>query len=169
MVTRHIPEEALTMRTNPRFLAISFLLIVALCGRLVSPAVAQEGFFHGKTIRFIVGFSAGGGFDAYSRTIARHMGKYIPGNPTVLVENMAGAGSMIAVNYTYNQAKPDGLTIGNWIGGLVLQQYLGAKGISFDVQKFEWVGSPVRINNICAFTKKRTPSLKSSKTVSGKA
>ena len=78
-----------------------------------------------------MGFSAGGGFDAYSRTIARHMGKFIPGNPTVMVENMVGAGSMIAVNYTYSQAKPDGLTIGNWIGGLVLQQYLGAKGISF--------------------------------------
>jgi tripartite-type tricarboxylate transporter receptor subunit TctC len=154
MVTRHILQEALTMKFNPRFLAISFLSVVALCGRLVSPAVAQEGFFQGKTIRIIVGFSAGGGFDAYSRTIARHMGKHIPGNPTVLAENMPGAGSMIAVNYTYNQAKPDGLTIGNWIGGLVLQQYLGAKGISFDVQKFEWVGSPVRINNICAFTKK---------------
>ena len=76
------------MRTNPRFLAISLLAIAALCGRLVSPAVAQEGFFQGKTIRIIVGFSAGGGFDAYSRTIARHMGKFIPGNPTVMVENM---------------------------------------------------------------------------------
>ena len=142
------------MRINSTFLAICFVSILAVCGRLDSTAVAQEGFFQGKTIRIIVGFSAGGGFDAYSRTIGRHIGKYIPGSPTVLVENMAGAGSMIAVNYTYNQAKPDGLTIGNWIGGLVLQQYLGAKGVSFDAQKFEWVGSPVRINNICAFTKK---------------
>jgi tripartite-type tricarboxylate transporter receptor subunit TctC len=67
---------------------------------------------------------------------------------------MAGAGSMIAANYIYNQAKPDGLTIGNWIGGLILQQALGAKGVAFDAAKFEWVGAPVRINNICAFTRK---------------
>ncbi len=61
---------------------------------------------------------------------------------------------MIAANHVYNQAKPDGLTIGNWIGGLILQQALGAKGIAFDAAKFEWVGTPVRLNNICAFTHK---------------
>lgn len=117
-------------------------------------STAQDKFFEGKTIRIIVGFSPGGGFDAHSRAIARHMGKHLPGKPTVTVENMAGAGSLIAANHIYNQAKPDGLTIGNWIGGLIIQQYLNAKGVSFDAQKFEWVGSPVRINNICAFTKK---------------
>jgi tripartite-type tricarboxylate transporter receptor subunit TctC len=69
----------------------------------------------------IVGFSAGGGFDTYSRTIARHMGKHIPGKPTVVVENMTGAGSLTAANYIYGQAKPDDLTIGNWIGGVILQ------------------------------------------------
>jgi tripartite-type tricarboxylate transporter receptor subunit TctC len=130
------------------FAAFAYLI---LC---LAPAQAQDRFFENKTIRIVVGFTAGGGFDAYSRTIARHMGKHIPGNPTVLVENMPGAGGMIAANHNFNQAKPDGLTIGNWIGGLILQQYLGAKGINFDAQKFEWVGAPVRINNICAFTKK---------------
>ena len=130
------------------------LLTFGCVGLFLSSAGAQDKFFEGRTIRIIVGFTAGGGFDAYSRTLARHWGKYIPGNPTVLVENMPGAGSMIAANHNFNQAKPDGLTIGNWIGGLVLQQYLGAKGISFDAQKFEWIGSPVRISNICAFTKK---------------
>jgi tripartite-type tricarboxylate transporter receptor subunit TctC len=72
----------------------------------------------------IVGFSAGGGFDTYSRTIARHMGKHIPGKPTVVVENMTCAGSLIAATYIYGQAKPDGFTIGNWIGGVILQQYI---------------------------------------------
>jgi tripartite-type tricarboxylate transporter receptor subunit TctC len=119
-----------------------------------STARAQEPFFKGKTIRMIVGFSAGGGFDAYSRVLARHMGRHIPGAPAILVENMTGAGSMIAANYTYNQAKPDGLTIGNWIGGLILQQYLGAQGIAFDAAKFEWVGSPVQINNACVTTRR---------------
>jgi tripartite-type tricarboxylate transporter receptor subunit TctC len=119
-----------------------------------SLAGAQETFFKGKTIRLIVGFSAGGGFDAYSRVLARHMGKHIPGTPAILVENMTGAGSMIAANYSYNQAKPDGLTIGNWIGGLILQQYLGAPGIAFDAAKVEWVGSPVQINNACVTTRR---------------
>jgi tripartite-type tricarboxylate transporter receptor subunit TctC len=118
------------------------------------PSIAQDRFFAGKTIRIIVGFPAGSGFDAYSRAIARHMGKHILGNPTISVETMAGAGSLIAANHTYNRATPDGLTIGNWIGGLIVQQYLNDKGVSFDAQKFEWVGSPVRIHNICAFSKK---------------
>jgi tripartite-type tricarboxylate transporter receptor subunit TctC len=118
------------------------------------PSIAQDKFFEGKTIRIIVGYPPGSGFDAYSRVIARHMGKHIAGTPTVNVENMAGAGSLIAANHTYNRAMPDGLTIGNWIGGLIIQQYLNDKGVSFDAQKFEWVGSPVRIHNICAFAKK---------------
>jgi tripartite-type tricarboxylate transporter receptor subunit TctC len=139
-------------RTTARWLGLAALALFSLC-RASTPS-AQDKFFEGKSIRVIVGFSPGGGFDAHSRAIARHMGKHIPGNPTLTVENMAGAGSLIAANHIYNQAKPDGLTIGNWIGGLIIQQYLNAKGVSFDAQKFEWVGSPVRINNICAFTKK---------------
>lgn len=72
----------------------------------------------------------------------------------MVVENMGGAGSMIAANYVYSQAKPDGLTIGNWIGGLVLQQYLGAKGVTYDATKFEWLGAPVAISNVCVLTQK---------------
>jgi tripartite-type tricarboxylate transporter receptor subunit TctC len=139
-------------RTALRWFALGSFAAVTF--GYIRAGTAQEKFFEGKTIRIVVGFSPGGGFDAYSRAIARHLGKRIPGNPTVAVENMAGAGSLIAANHNYNQAKPDGLTIGNWIGGLIIQQYLNAKGVSFDAQKFEWVGSPVRINNICAFTKK---------------
>jgi len=89
------------------------------------PAFAQDPFFKGKTIRIVVGFSAGGGYDVYARAIARHMGKYIPGNPSVIVENMAGAASLISANHVYKVAKPDGLTIGHFIGGLFLQQVLG--------------------------------------------
>jgi hypothetical protein len=71
-------------------------------------------FYKGKTIRIIVSAAAGGGFDTYSRTIARHMGKHIPGNPSLIVENMTGAGGLIAANHVYKVAKPDGLTIGNF-------------------------------------------------------
>src|SRR6188474_3313576 len=74
--------------------------------------LAQEPFYKGKTVRIIVGGSAGGGYDTYTRTIARHLGKHVPGNPTFVVENMTGAGSLIAANYTYKIAKPDGLIIG---------------------------------------------------------
>ncbi len=113
---------------------------------------AQEPFYKGKTIRIIVGFSAGGGFDTYARVIARHMGKHIPGEPAIIVENMGGAGSLIAANHGYNTAKPDGLTISNWIGGLVLQAVLGGKGIQFNAPKFEWIGA-LQDSQSCGLTK----------------
>lgn len=107
-------------------------------------AAAQSNFYGGKTIRFVVGFTAGGGYDAYTRAIARHMGKHIPGNPTMVVDNMPGAGSMISANYTFKVAKPDGLTIGHYLGGIALQQLLGKSGIEFDALKFKYLGVPAQ-------------------------
>src|SRR5262245_17189430 len=101
---------------------------------------AQENFYQGKTVRIIVGAAAGGGYDTYSRTIARHIGKHIAGNPTFVVDNMPGAGFLISANYMYKVAKPDGLTIGHFIGGLFLQQLLGKPGIEFDSVKFGFIG-----------------------------
>jgi tripartite-type tricarboxylate transporter receptor subunit TctC len=112
-----------------------------------------QDFYAGKTIRIIVGFPAGGGFDTYSRIIARHINKYIPGNPAVLVDNVTGAGSLIAANSVYKAAKPDGLTIGNFIGNLISQQLFGGSGIEFDARKFEWIGVPVKDHVVCALTK----------------
>src|SRR6476659_8278423 len=114
---------------------------------------AQSNFFEGKTIRLIVGFTAGGGYDAYTRTIGRHMGKHISGNPAIIVENMPGAGSMISANYIYKAAKPDGLTIGHFIGGLFLQQLLGKPGIEFDAAKFNYVGVPAQDNFVLGIAK----------------
>jgi tripartite-type tricarboxylate transporter receptor subunit TctC len=113
---------------------------------------AQE-FYAGKTIRIIVGFPAGGGFDTYSRVLGRHITKYIPGNPAVVVDNVTGAGSLIAANTVYKSAKPDGLTIGNFIGNLISQQLFGGSGIEFDARKFEWIGVPVKDHVVCALTK----------------
>lgn len=130
-------------------------LAAALVGALVlatAPIVKADDFYKGQTIRIIVGFSAGGGFDTYARAISRHMGKHIPGNPTIIVENMTGAGSMIAANYVYNRAKPDGLTIGHFHGGLIMQQVLGKKGVQFDGRKMEWIGVPVSDTPACALT-----------------
>lgn len=121
---------------------------------LLASIATGEEFYKGKTVRLVVGFSAGGGFDIYARAIARHIGKHIPGNPSIIVENMTGAGSLIAANYIYNKAKPDGLTIGNWVGALVLQQVMGGqKGIEFDARKFEWIGLPAGDSSSCALTK----------------
>lgn len=119
----------------------------------VTPSSAQEPFYRGKTVRIVVATSAGGGFDTYTRTIARHMGKHIPGNPTIIVENMPGAGHRIGANHLYKVAKPDGLTIGHFQGGLFLLQVLGEKGIEFDALKYEYIGAPVKDNRACAFTK----------------
>jgi len=114
---------------------------------------AQDAFYKGKVIRILEAYDAGGGYDTYARTIARHLGKHISGNPTVVVENMTGAGGLIAVNYLYNVAEPDGLTMANWNGSLSLQQYLGQKGIEFDARRFEWIGSPTKPSPICLVTK----------------
>jgi len=114
---------------------------------------AQANFYEGKSIRIIVGFSAGGGYDAYSRLLGRHMGKHIPGNPAIVVENMPGAGSMISANYIYKAAKPDGLTISHFIGGLFLQQLLGKPGIEFDAAKFQFVGVPAQDNFVFGVSK----------------
>jgi len=118
----------------------------------VYAAAADQDFYRGKTIRFVVGFAAGGGFDAYARVIARHMGRHISGNPSIIVENMTGAGSRVAANFLF-RAPADGLVVGNFIGSLMLQQILGDKGIEFDGQRFEWLGAPVQDESVCALTK----------------
>jgi tripartite-type tricarboxylate transporter receptor subunit TctC len=123
------------------------ILALALCASSAS-AGEPANFYQGKTIRVIVGLAAGGGYDLYARTLARHMGKHIPGNPAVVVENMTGAGSIIAANYLYKIAKPDGLTIGHYLGGIALQQLLGKSGIEFDALKFRYIGVPAQDNFI---------------------
>lgn len=115
--------------------------------------VNAQDFYQGKTIRVIVATTPGGGFDAYSRMLARHMSKYIPGHPTFVVENMPGAAFLIGTNYLYRQAKPDGLTLGNWIGTLVLHQVMGRTGIEFDARKFEYVGAPVKNHDTCVMAR----------------
>ena len=130
------------------------VVIGLLHGFSTAEVWAQTPFFQGKTIRIVVSQSPGGGFDAYSRALARHLGKYIDGNPATIVQNMPGAGNMIAVNYLYRVANPDGLTIGNFVGGVVLEQLLGKKGIEFDARRFEWIGVPIKYQPACVLTKR---------------
>jgi tripartite-type tricarboxylate transporter receptor subunit TctC len=114
-------------------------LVLLLLG---SAAVgAQAPYFQGKTITIVVGYQPGDGYDIWSRLLAAHMGKHIPGNPGVVVQNMPGAGSMIAANYIYNVAKPDGLTLGSIGPSLYIDQLVGKKEVQFDWAKFGWIGS----------------------------
>jgi tripartite-type tricarboxylate transporter receptor subunit TctC len=112
-----------------------------------------DDFYKGKTIRAIVGGTSGGGFDVYTRAMARYMGKHIPGNPALVVENMTGAGTLIAAKYLHSSAKPDGLTFGIFNGALILGRALGMKGIDFDVRELEYLGVPVQDSPVCALRK----------------
>jgi tripartite-type tricarboxylate transporter receptor subunit TctC len=138
------------MRRSAKSLAPFFALLLIAT---VEQVFAQANFYEGKTIRFVVGFSAGGGYDAYTRTMARHFGKHIAGNPSCVVDNMPGAASLISANYLYKAAKPDGLTIGHFIGGLFLQQLLGKPGIEFDSLKFGYLGVPAQDHFIIGVAK----------------
>ncbi|MFQ5851831.1 MAG: Bug family tripartite tricarboxylate transporter substrate binding protein [Candidatus Binatia bacterium] len=124
---------------------ISYLitLVIGLAFTIGASSTALgEELYKGKTIRFVVGFSPGGGYDTYTRVVARHISKYIPGNPTPIVQNMTGAGSLIAAHYIYSRAKPDGLTVGVWNSALILKQALGDRSIKFRADKFRWIGAP---------------------------
>ncbi|MGH7357828.1 MAG: Bug family tripartite tricarboxylate transporter substrate binding protein [Candidatus Rokuibacteriota bacterium] len=137
---------------NWLFTALTTLTVLTSAVEPSRPVAAQS-FYEGKTIRVIVGLAPGGGFDTYARVIARHMGKHIPGAPTLVVENMPGAGSLIAANHIYKVAKPDGLTIAKFNGPLMMGQVLGQPGIEFDARKFEFIGAAVTEDVVCALTK----------------
>lgn len=132
------------------------LLAVASVGLtliIISFALAASPFYEGKTVRIIVPSTTGGGFDVYSRLIGRYIGKYIPGNPSIVVNNVPGAGGLTGMNYTYKVAKPDGLSIGSIMGSMSLAQLIGLRGIEFDIRKFEYIGGPVGDTQVMIFSK----------------
>jgi len=112
---------------------------------LVLVLSAGEGravpFYEGKTVTIIVGFGPGGGYDRLARLLAKYLTRHIPGHPRIIVQNMPGASTILAANYLFNIAKPDGLTIGSIERGLPLAQLLKAPGIKFDLRKFAWISS----------------------------
>jgi tripartite-type tricarboxylate transporter receptor subunit TctC len=134
-------------------IARSLVAAIGVALALTTPGSAQEAFYQGKTIRIIVGVSPGGGYDTYARLIARHMGRHIPGTPTIIVDNMPGAASRIAANHLYKVARPDGLTIGHFLGGLFTQQLLEKPGIEFDARRFEYIGVPAQDNYVITLSR----------------
>jgi tripartite-type tricarboxylate transporter receptor subunit TctC len=132
------------------------VFIAALIGLALMKTTAEgttHEFYKGKTVRIVVGYAPGGGYDFYARIIARHMGKHIPGNPSFIVENMPGAGSLVSANHLYKLAKADGLTIGHFNGSLFQLKALGQKEIEFDSTKFEYIGSVAKVEVVCGFSK----------------
>ena len=132
------------MKKRAAILRIAFFLLLSLAWHLeFAPALQAQTdpFYKGKTIRIIGG--SGGFYERWARLLARHVGKYIPGNPDIIVQNMLGAGSLIAANYVYSVAKPDGLTLGMFLNTIYLDQLVGRKEVQFDIGKFGWIGSPV--------------------------
>ena len=103
---------------------------------------AAKDFYEGKTIRILVCCTPGGFYDRWSRLFARYMGKYIPGKPEIIVQNMPGAGGLIATNYTYKVAKQDGTAIVSPLGGQYLDQVAGRKEVLFDIwPSVQWLGT----------------------------
>jgi tripartite-type tricarboxylate transporter receptor subunit TctC len=105
---------------------------------------AQAPYYQGKTVTIVVGTVAGDLYDLYARAIAQFMGQYIAGNPNIIVQNMPGAGHMIAANYVYNVAKPDGLTLAAINAGLYFEQLIGRAEVKFDWTKYTWIGNATK-------------------------
>jgi tripartite-type tricarboxylate transporter receptor subunit TctC len=139
---------------SARFLRRFKFLVGVVFAFVVATTVYGQEFYKGKTLVFIVGTAPGGGFDTYSRITARHIGKHIPGNPSTIVQNMPGAGNLIAANYVYNKAEPDGLTVGHFSGSMIFKHILGDQGVMFDGRKFGWLGTPAPERHTCVLTEK---------------
>jgi tripartite-type tricarboxylate transporter receptor subunit TctC len=124
-----------------KFLSLGLGLLVAV------PGSAQDNFYKDKTLTIIVGFGVGGGYDSYARLLSRHIGNFIPGNPTVVVQNMEGAGSLRAANHVYNVAPKDGTVIAAVNPTVLMFQILGGKEARYDSGKLNWLGSVANSNN----------------------
>jgi tripartite-type tricarboxylate transporter receptor subunit TctC len=124
----------------------------AVVALIATTANAADQFYKGRTVQVVVGFTPGGGYDLYARVLARHLGKHLPGNPSVVPQNMPGAGSVKAANYLYSVAPKDGTVIATFDRGLPMERLLGrTEGQAFDATKFTWIGSVTDEPAVCAF------------------
>ncbi len=133
---------------------IVIAVVLAVLISFTQTESSAASFFQGKTVRILVGASPGGAFDLWARVVARHIGRHIPDNPLVMVENVPGAGHLIMTNQFAKATKPDGLTIAHINGGLILAQMLGQPGYDFDPQKFIYIGAANKENDLFFFSKK---------------
>jgi tripartite-type tricarboxylate transporter receptor subunit TctC len=136
------------MIRNAPLAACAAASVMLTAATLPGRAQSVEEFYKGKSITLAIGFSAGGGYDLYARHLARHMGKYIPGRPTIVPQNMAGAGSLRAANFVYSAAPKDGTVFGTFARTTGLNPLLES-GATFDGTKFTWLGSVTNDVSLC--------------------
>lgn len=138
--------RACSPRVAARLLPSAVLLVV--CASLARADDVAD-FYRGRTLNLIAGFNVGGGADAYARLVARYLGQHLPGNPTVVVRNMPGAGSMTAANHLFNVSPRDGSEIGLFAGNVAIDPVIGGVQAKYDARKFNWIGAPSSETNIC--------------------
>jgi tripartite-type tricarboxylate transporter receptor subunit TctC len=132
----------------------SSMLAGLLTAGILGPVSAQTpdpltSFYAGRQINLVIGFSPGGGYDAYARVLARHLAKHIPGSPKIIVKNMPGAGGTVAANYVFNVSPKDGSELGLFAGNVVIDPLLGGAPVKYDARKFGWLGSPYSDTSLC--------------------
>ena len=153
LVTRRAlahPQSALLGRG----LLLVPLLALTLLSTSRARADALEDFYRSKSVNLIVGYSSGGGYDIYARSVARYLGNHLPGQPKVVVTNMPGAGSLVSVNHLYNIAPKDGTAIATFGRGLPMEPLIGSTKVQFDATKLTWIGSVTSELSVCAVTQK---------------
>jgi tripartite-type tricarboxylate transporter receptor subunit TctC len=129
--------------------ALPLILLAGVLGANIARADDVADFYRGRTLNLIAGFNVGGGADAYARLVARHLGKHVPGNPTVIVKNMQGAGSVLAANHVFNVSPKDGSEIGLFAGNVAIDPVIGGVPAKYDARKFNWIGAPTSEINVC--------------------
>ena len=138
------------MSSGLRWIALALPAIVAALAA-AQPAQANDAadFYRGRTVTLTAGFNPGGGADTYARLIARHLGRHVAGNPTVVVKNMQGAGSVVAANHLFNVAARDGSELGLFAGNIVIDPVMGGTQHKYDARRFNWIGAPSSDSNVC--------------------
>ena len=132
-----------------RIIGAAGIALIAICGAQQTYADEVADVYKGKQINVIVGYGPGGGYDVYTRLLVRHMPRYIPGNPGMVVQNMPGAGSLRAANFVANAASRDGLTLGVFGAPAALEPLFGNKDAKFETVKFAWLGNMIRDTAAC--------------------
>jgi tripartite-type tricarboxylate transporter receptor subunit TctC len=141
-------EDTLEIKSVVSTAFVSALLFSA-------PAHAQDSvaaFYKGKSLNLLVGSAPGGGYDLYARQVSRHMSRHLPGEPDIVVQNMPGAGGLIAANTLYTRSPRDGSTIGHIQGPLSIRQIAGGRNVQYDMRKFGWLGSANNTSNVCVLS-----------------
>ena len=139
------------LKSGVRLLAAALWFFLSAVTFLLNPVLSHAAsYFEGKTITIVVGYKPGGGYDQTARLFAKYLPKYLPGNPTIIIQSMPGANSMIAANHLFSVAKPDGLTFGTFNRNLPIAQLTRVEGVKFDLTKFAWIGSPASETTVLA-------------------